>query len=127
MYEIVKTLHLSCALLSVSGFGLRGYWLIRRDPRLQARLTRVLPHLVDTVLLVTAVTLLVLQRLSPVGAPWLAAKLLALLIYILLGMVALRFGRTYRVRVAAFWLAWCTALYILSVAYTRSPLGAFSQ
>ena len=127
MYDLLKQFHITCALLSISGFALRGYWLLRRDPRLTHPLTRVLPHMVDTVLLVSAVAMLSILRVSPLALDWLTAKLAALLVYIALGMVALRFGRSRRVRIGAFWLALATGLYIISVAYTRSPMGALSQ
>ena len=123
MYELLKQIHIACALLSVSGFALRGYWLMRRDPRLGHRFTRVLPHLVDTLLLGSAVAMLVVLGISPFALDWLSAKLAALLIYIALGMVTLRFGRSRRLRIGAFWLALATGLYIISVAYTKSPMG----
>ncbi len=127
MYDFFKQLHVICALLSVSGFALRGYWLMRRDPRLSHRLTRVLPHLVDTVLLGSAVAMLVILGVSPFAFDWLGAKLAALLVYIALGMVTLRFGRSRQLRIGAFWLALATGLYIISVAYTKSPMGGFGE
>ena len=117
LYDLLKHIHIACALLSLSGFALRGYWLMRRDPRLGNRLTRVVPHLVDT---------LVMLNVSPFAFDWLSAKLTALLVYIVLGMVALRFGRSHRLRVGAFWLALATGLYIISVAYTKSPMGGLA-
>jgi uncharacterized membrane protein SirB2 len=99
---------------------------MRRDPRLGHRLTRVLPHLVDTLLLGSAVAMLLVLGKSPFAFDWLSAKLAALLIYIALGMVALRFGRSRRLRIGAFWLALATGLYIISVAYTKSPMGGLT-
>ncbi len=96
---------------------------MRRDPRLSHRLTRVLPHLVDTVLLGSAVAMLIILGVSPFAFDWLAAKLAALLVYIALGMVTLRFGRSRQLRIGAFWLALATGLYIISVAYTKAPMG----
>ena len=96
---------------------------MRRDPCLAHRLTRVLPHLVDTLLLASAVGMLVVLEVSPFAFDWLSAKLAALLVYIALGMVALRFGRSRQLRIGAFWLALATGLYIVSVAYTKSPMG----
>ena len=73
--------------------------------------------------IVSAIMMLVVWRLSPLENPWLGAKIIALLVYIGLGMVALRFGRTRRVRVGAWLLALITAGYIVSVAYSKNPLG----
>ena len=126
LYELFKQIHITCALLSVSGFALRGYWLMRRDPRLTHRLTRVLPHFIDTLLLGSAVIMLLILGVSPFALDWLSAKLVALITYIALGMVALRFGRSRELRIGAFWLALATGLYIISVAYTKSPMGGLA-
>jgi uncharacterized membrane protein SirB2 len=125
-FELLKVVHVSCAFLSISGFTLRGYWLICDDPRLRARLTRVLPHLLDTLLLASAIGMLLVWHANPLAIGWLSAKIAALLLYIGLGMVAFRFGRTRAVRIATFSMALLTAFYIVTVAYTKSPLGIFA-
>lgn len=118
-----KLIHVSCAFLSIAGFSLRGYWMATNNPLLQHRVVKRLPHLIDTLLLLSAILLLVVWRLSPLETPWVAAKLIALVLYIGLGLVALRFGRSKRVRVSAWLLALVTAGYIVSVAYSKNPLG----
>ncbi len=118
-----KLIHVSCAFLSIAGFSLRGYWMATNNPLLQHRVVKRLPHLIDTLLLLSAILLLVVWRLSPLETPWVVAKLIALVLYIGLGLVALRFGRSKRVRVSAWLLALVTAGYIVSVAYSKNPLG----
>jgi uncharacterized membrane protein SirB2 len=125
-FEWLKLIHLSCALLSISGFALRGYWMLTANPLLQARPARVLPHLLDTLLLGSAIWMLALWQLNPFQLNWLSAKIIALLVYIGLGMVALRFGKTRGIRAGAYALALATAAYIVSVAYTKSAAGLFS-
>ncbi len=122
-FELLKLVHMTCAFLSIGGFSLRGYWMITDNPRLRRRATRVLPHILDTLLLGSAIGMLVIWQMNPLALGWLSAKIIALLVYIGLGMVAFRFGRTQRVRMAAFGLALLTAGYIVAVAYTKSPLG----
>ena len=122
-FELLKLVHMTCAFLSIGGFSLRGYWMITDNPRLRRRATRVLPHILDTLLLGSAIGMLVIWQMNPLVLGWLSAKIIALLVYIGLGMVAFRFGRTQRVRMAAFGLALLTAGYIVAVAYTKSPLG----
>jgi uncharacterized membrane protein SirB2 len=119
----LKFIHVSCAFISIAGFGLRGYWMMSDNPLLQHRVVRRLPHVIDTLLLLSAIMLLVVWRLSPLETPWLGAKVIALLVYIGLGMVALRFGRSKGIRVGAWLLALITAGYIVSVAYSKNPLG----
>ena len=91
-------------------------WVARRP-------AKTLPHVVDTVLIASAIWLAWMLRLSPADAPWLAAKLVGLLLYIALGMVALRFGRTKGIRAIAWIAALLTFGYIVSVALTKSPRG----
>jgi uncharacterized membrane protein SirB2 len=89
----------------------------------RSRAARTLPHVVDTVLLAPAIALAWALRLDPPSTPWLAAKVVALLAYIALGMAALRPGRPPRLRVAAGGAALATFGYIVSVAVTRQPAG----
>jgi len=118
---------MSCAFLSIGGFTLRGYWMLTDDARLRQRAARLLPHLLDTVLLGSAIGMLVIWQVNPFSLNWLSAKIIALLLYIGLGMVAFRFGRTLQIRQVAFGMALLTAVYILAVAFTKSPLGVAGQ
>ena len=126
LFEGLKLTHVTCAFLSIAGFTLRGYWMATDNQLLQRHAAKVLPHLVDTVLLGSAIAMLVVMRLSPLAAPWLMVKIAALLLYIGLGMVALRFGRTKQARSSAWLLALLTAAYMVSVAYSKSPQGYFA-
>jgi len=119
----LKLIHVTCAFASIAGFALRGYWMAVDNPLLQHRVVKVLPHVIDTLLLGAALALLTVLHLSPLTQPWLGTKIIALLLYIGLGMVALRFGRSKGVRVSAWLLALLTAVFMVSVAYSKSPLG----
>lgn len=123
IFEWAKLIHISCAAASIAGFALRGYWMLRGNPLLGKRLTRTVPHVIDTILLGSAVYMLVLWQASPLQFSWLMAKIIALLVYIGLGMVALRYGRTRGMRLAAYAMALAVATYIVTVAYSKSPLG----
>lgn len=125
MYYLTKFLHQLCALASFTLFVLRGVWLLRGSPQLAQRWVRILPHVIDTVLLASAISLTLMLQQYPLTHAWLSAKLLALLVYIGLGLVALRFGKTRRVRVAAWIGALAVFIYIASVAFSRDPLGVF--
>ena len=125
LFEALKHLHMGCAFLSIAGFTLRGYWMLIDSPLLLRRPAKVLPHMIDTLLLASAVGMLLIWRLSPLQSDWLIAKIIALLVYIGLGMVALRFGKSRKTRVNAWLLALLTAGYIVSVAYSKSAWGFF--
>ena len=121
-YLILKHLHVTCVVLSGLGFCLRGWWMLRESPLRQHRLTRILPHIVDTLLLGSALTMAWMSGQYPFVQGWLTAKLCGLLAYILLGMMALKRGRTQAIQARYFGLAVLAYGYIVSVALTRSPL-----
>ncbi len=121
----VKSVHVLSAALSISLFALRGVWMLQGGARLQRRWVRIVPHGVDTVLLVSAVTLAWLSRQYPGADAWLTAKVVGLIAYIALGLVALRFGRSRRLRFSAWIAALIVFAYIVSVAVTRNPAPWF--
>jgi len=120
--DILKVVHVASALLSISGFVLRGVWMRQGSPLLKARATRIVPHIVDTVLLVSALALALRSAQYPLVHAWLSAKVLALLAYIVLGSIALKYGKSRQVRVLCFVLALAVFAYIVLVAMTRSPV-----
>ena len=122
-YLALKWIHIACAILSVSGFTLRGILMLLDSPLLATRFMRVAPHVVDTVLLASALWLAALIGKYPFVEGWLTAKVLALIAYIVLGTLALKRARGKALRATAFALALVTAAYIVSVALTRDPLG----
>jgi uncharacterized membrane protein SirB2 len=117
----VKYLHVGCVALTISGFVLRGLWMIAGSPRLQARWVRVVPHVVDAVLLASAIVLAINIHQYPGVHGWLTAKVAGLVAYIALGMIALRYGPTRRIRIAAWLGALVVFGYVVAVALTRDP------
>ena len=124
-YLFTQGLHVGCAALSIAGFCARGVLALAGSRAVATRFARVAPHVVDTVLLASAIWLIVLTGQYPFAQSWLTAKLLALLGYIGLGSIALRQGtRSPAQRAAAFAAALAMVGYIVSVALTRDPRGA---
>jgi len=126
LYLALKNLHVLCVVASGSGFFLRGLWMLSDSPRLNLRWVRVVPHVVDTLLLGSAIAMAVLSAQYPFAQDWLTAKLVGLLVYILCGMMALRRGKSKTTRGIFLVAALLAFAYIVSVALTRSPLGVFS-
>ncbi len=125
MYFVIKHLHVTCVVLSATGFLLRGLWMVTGSPLLHHRLTRVLPHIIDSVLLLSAIALAVSIQQYPLSAGWVTAKVLGLLAYIFLGTIALKRGRTMSMRVTAFVAALLVYAWIVSVAITKNVAGFF--
>ena len=125
-YGVLKTIHESAVTLSFAGFFARGVGMLGDATWVKHRLAKTLPHLVDTVLIVSALWLAWILRLTPSNAPWIGAKIVGLFVYIGIGMVALRFGRTKGVRASAWILAMLVFAWIVSVAITKDPRGFVS-
>ncbi|MFO1318877.1 MAG: SirB2 family protein [Burkholderiales bacterium] len=128
-YGAVKVVHMTCALVSYVLFVLRGLWRFTDSPLAGQRWTRIVPHVNDTLLLAAALTLA--WRLVPFPAfhDFLAAKVLGLVTYILLGMLAFRWAATRRMQVVAWLTAQLVFFYIVAVAISKRPwpgIGATS-
>ena len=121
-HATLKAGHQFLVLLSISGFVLRGGMMLMQSGVLYRRWMRSWPHVIDTLLLVSGIWMAVNLHVHPGNSPWLTAKLVALLLYIGLGFVALRLGRSYRTRVSAFGAAVACYAYIGLVAIQRNPL-----
>ena len=121
-YTLIKIIHISSVITSFLFFFIRGIWLINDSPTLRMRWVRILPHVVDTILLTSAVALAYKIQQYPISDPWLTAKVMGLLVYIGLGMVAIRFGKTRTIRIRAWIAAQCVFAYIVGVALTKSPV-----
>lgn len=120
-YAFLKMIHVTSVILSFSLFFLRGIWLIQDSANLRQRWVKILPHINDTVLLTSAVLLAVAIQQNPLEHGWLTAKVSGLLLYIGLGMVAMRFGKTRAAKISAWVAAQCVFVYIVLVALTKNP------
>ena len=121
MYSALKIIHVIFAILSIAGFVLRGVWMFGHSANLYRRIVRVAPHVVDTAFLISGIWLVVTLHLVLREQAWLIAKLVALILYIVFGAIALRRGGTMQIRAAAFVAALLAYLYTAGVALSRSP------
>lgn len=126
MYLAVKYLHLACIAISGAGFILRGVLMMRGSPLLAARWMNILPHVVDTLLLASALVLVLLSAQYPFVAAWVTAKVFGLIGYIILGTLALKRAATRRGRIACWLAALAVFSWIVSVALTKNPAGYFA-
>jgi uncharacterized membrane protein SirB2 len=122
MYFLVKHIHLTAIFLSVSFFILRFVWLLRSSPMLQAKWVKILPHVVDTVLLISAATLCVLIGQYPMIDTWLTQKLLFVILYILMGFVTLKWAHTTALRWLGFIGALACIMFAAKIAVLKQGL-----
>lgn len=121
-YGALKLSHVSCVALSYVFFVVRGVWMLRAPALLHHPWVRTVPHIVDTGLLASAIALVIITKQYPLAAPWVTAKIIALVLYVALGMIALKLGETKSIRFTAWITAQVVFAYIVAVALTRSPL-----
>lgn len=124
-YTLLKLVHVSSVIVSYLLFLTRGIWMVRASVRLQQRWVKIMPHVIDTVLLTSAVMLAILIKQNPLEDSWLTAKVTGLLFYIGLGMIALRFGKGRALKVGAWIMAQLVFFYIVLVALTKNPAVFF--
>lgn len=121
-YTLLLHLHVTTALISVLLFFGRGIWVMQHPQRARPRWMKWLPHLNDSILLVLGIMLMRTIQQYPITSSWLTYKLIALLIYILLGMVVMKWANTRRSRLIAWVSALVVFAYMVGVAVTKQPL-----
>lgn len=119
-YIAIKHLHVTAAVLSILLFIVRACWSVTGSPRLQSGFARIAPHIIDTLLLLGGIYLA-----SVLGwhQPWIAAKLVGIVLYIAVGTVAIKRGKTPASRATAAVAAVIIFLYIVGVALTKQPMS----
>jgi len=116
---IIKYIHILSALLSISGFVYRGILKLTAPEKLTRKWLKIAPHIIDTVLLTSAIYLVVIAELYPNAFNWVSVKIIALVIYIILGLFTLRFCQTRANIIVSFILAMTVFTYIIFVAKTK--------
>lgn len=119
--ELVKLIHLSCAVLTLIGFVGRGILVYRHSPYLSRRWLKIAPHIIDTLLLGSAIYMAINLSLIPWESSWLGVKILLVLVYIGLGMVAMNPRYQTPTRLIAWASGILVFIYIVSIALTKSP------
>lgn len=120
--QTMKNLHQIFAVLTITGFVVRAFWMMRSSPLLEHRVTRIAPHVIDTLFLVTGIALVLDLQLAVLQNTWLLAKFAGLFVYIVCGALALRRGPTRQVQIMAFVGALLAFAYVVNTAITKSPL-----
>ncbi len=118
-YLALKHVHVATVVVSYCLFVVRGAWMLADSPLLAKRWVRVVPHVNDTILLAAAIWLTTIIGQYPGTTAWLTAKVTGLIVYILLGTVAIRRGPTKPIRAAAWVAAQLVFFYIVAVALMR--------
>jgi len=125
-YTQIKFVHVAAVFLSGSLFALRGLLMLARSRCTNHLALRYLSYVLDTTLLTAALMLVTILRQYPFVQSWLTVKVLLLLVYIVLGSLALRRGRTRTAQVTCYLAALLVFAFIVSVARAHNPWGMFA-
>jgi uncharacterized membrane protein SirB2 len=124
-YPQIKLAHIALVLASGGLFALRGLAVLLRQDWAMAAPVRYLSYSIDTCLLTAALMLLAVLKLNPFLVPWLAVKLALLVVFVVLGSLALKRARRHR----ALWYLAALACFgfMYSVAVAHHPLGLLAR
>jgi uncharacterized membrane protein SirB2 len=118
----LKHLHLTFVVLALLIFCARGVLLFINSPLLAKKLLKITPHIINTIMLVSGIVLAVSLGMKPGGHPWLMAKIIGLVVFIILGVGAFKVRNQLLQK--TLWIgALLVFAYIVSVAITKNPLG----
>ncbi|MBO1519597.1 SirB2 family protein [Oceanisphaera pacifica] len=123
-YMAIKHAHMMFAIISITLFILRAWLAIPSPARVHNKLLKIAPHVIDTLLLALGIWLAVLTSQIPFGnSPWLTAKVIGLVLYIVVGTIAIKRGKTRHQRLVATLVSIAIFAYIYGVAISKSPLS----
>lgn len=123
LYLAIKHAHIALVGLSGALFAARGLGVLAGAAWPMTAWARRLSVAIDVLLLAAGITLWSLLGLNPARDHWLGTKLALLLLYIVLGSLALKRGRT-RTHKALFLLpALAVFGFMVTVARGHHPLG----
>ncbi|MGP7734399.1 SirB2 family protein [Oceanimonas smirnovii] len=123
-YLALKHAHMMFAIISIVLFMLRAWLAVPSPARINNKLLKILPHINDTLLLIFGIWLAVSLKFNPLeNSPWLAAKIIGLVLYIIVGTIAIKRGKTRGQRLMAALASIAIFAYIYGAAVTKSPLS----
>lgn len=126
-YMALKHAHMMFALISIVLFMLRAWIAVPSPARIKSKVLKVLPHIIDTLLLILGIWLAVMMKYNPLGnSPWLAAKIIGVVLYIIVGTIAIKRGKTAQQRLIATIASIAIFAYIYGAAVAKSPLSWFA-
>ncbi|WP_242165068.1 SirB2 family protein [Lysobacter sp. M15] len=122
-YPQIKQFHIIVALLSGALFSLRGAFVLGGARWPMALPVKWLSYAIDTALLTAALMLLTILPGAMFANGWLTVKVTLIVVYVALGVFALRRGRTRRMRALCYVLALMVFGTIYSIARAHHPMG----
>ncbi len=123
LFVILKSIHMITVATTLVGFLVRAWWMLSDSKLLFAKPVKIFPHVNDTILLGSALATGYVSGQLPFVDPWLTAKLVGVIAYIVFGAFGLHYGKTKQQRIIFLILALASFAYVITVAVCRSPLA----
>lgn len=118
----LKYIHVTFVLLTFLSFSIRVYWMYTGSPLLRKKTVKILPHVIDTILLGSGLAMAIMYYGAFYRQQWLDFKILGVVIYIILGTVALKTGNSRSIRLVAAIGAWLVFLCIIYIAWKNAVI-----
>ena len=118
MYPALKHSHLLFVAISILLFEYR--FILKMMKKTTGKTLKIVPHVNDTLLLATGISLAYIAQINPIHQIWLGSKIVALLFYIGFGMMALKSKGNKSIM--GYILATACFVFILFTAITKNPL-----
>lgn len=122
MYQAVVHIHVAAVMISLAFLSFRFALMLKDSSILQQKWLKITPHIVDTVLLGTAIWLLTLSSMVEIDG-WVASKVIGVILYIVSGIFALKWAKTNRSRVIGFVCAVIWLMLTALVAFSKQPFS----
>jgi len=126
MYLTIKTIHMTCALISFTGFLFRAYLMVIESRWLNHKLVLITPHVIDACFLLSGGTMAFMVNFGIFNQLWLTSKVGLLMLYLLFVGIALNRGKTKQIRIGAFFMAIFTFVYIVGIAVNKTSISWFA-
>ncbi|MBO1255496.1 SirB2 family protein [Alteromonas sp. 5E99-2] len=122
MYEIVKHIHITAVMLSILVF-IGRFLLLQFVPRVgNHKILKIVPHVLYTVLLISAIVLCSLIGVYPLADTWATQKLIGLVAFAVIGLYSTKWAKTKSMAWGSFFIVLVFLVMTLHVAFSKQPL-----
>lgn len=125
-FYLIKSLHLVTVAASFALFFIRGIWVLRAYPRPDEEWVRALPYAIDTLLIVSGVSLVAWVWQNAWPGEWLTWKLVFVVVYAVLVVIVLHVAKQRWQKTLAWLAGMLVFLFITTIAVLHQKFGIFS-
>ena len=125
-FLLIKYVHITSVAASFALFFVRGFWVMRSYPQPQEPWVRILPHLVDGLLVASAIGVFILSPQKGWPGDWLTVKLALIVLYVGMAQYLFHVARAIVIKALVWLLALLVFLFVTTIAVLHDPRGILS-